>query len=144
MAPPWRSFALVEPTYILLPSQKARQVIMMRCCFAWVCMYVCISADCAMQFYAYVCISATFAQYNPLLAYVWPSRLRNYCTIQWPKCARGRLLPGLCGPYLMEEHNRKRFNSLPRSLRITYNFSDALKTHLTVCRVCCPFNNQIR
>ena len=37
-------------------------------------MYVCISPDCTMQFYACVCISATLAQYNPILAYVCPSR----------------------------------------------------------------------
>ena len=47
----------------------------------YVCMYVCISKDCAIQFYACVCISATLAQYNPMLAYVCPSRLCNYCTI---------------------------------------------------------------
>ena len=98
-------------------------------------MYVCISADCAMQFYSCVCISATLAQYNPMFAaYVCPSRLCNYCTIQWPKCAWDDydpgLLPGLCGQYLMEEHNHKRFKSLPRSLRIAYDFSDAMKTHL--------------
>ena len=101
-----------------------------------------------MQFYACVCISATIAQYNPMLEYVCPSRLCNYCTIQWPKCAPGDdyspgLLPGLCGPYLMEEHNHKRFKSLLRSLRNAYNFSDALKTHLNVCRVCCPLNDSI-
>ena len=75
-----------------LPSQKARQVNVMHCHFVWVCMYVCmyvcISADCAMQFYACVCISTTLAQYNPMLAYVYPSPLRNYYTIPWPKCAR--------------------------------------------------------
>ena len=54
------------------------------------------------------------------------------------------LLPGLCGLYLIEEHNHKRFKSLGCSLRIAYDFSDALKTHLNVCRVCCPLNDQIR
>ena len=80
---------------LLLPSRKARQVIAMHCPFMWVCMYVCISADCAMQFCACVCISTTFAQYNPMLTYVCPSRLCNYCTIQWPKCAQGRCLPSV-------------------------------------------------
>ena len=113
----------------------------------YVCMYVCISADCAMQFYACVCISATLAQYNPMLPYVYPSRLHNYCTIQWPKCATRDdydpgLLPGLCGLYLMEEHYHKRL-SLPRSLHIAYDFSNILKIHLNVCRVCCPLNDQI-
>ena len=32
-------------------------------------MYVCISTACAMQFYAFVCISATLAQYNSMLMY---------------------------------------------------------------------------
>ena len=73
-----------------------------------------------------------------MLAYVCPSRLHNYCTIQWPKCVPGDdygpgLLPDLCGPYLMEEHNHKCFKSLPCSLRIVYDFSDALKMHLNVC-----------
>ena len=36
----------------------------------YVCMYVCISAVCTMQFYACVCISATLAQYNPMFACV--------------------------------------------------------------------------
>ena len=110
-------------------------------------MYVCISTACAMQFYACVCISVMLAQYNPMLPYVHPSCLQNYCTIQWPKCATGDdydpgLLPGLCGPYLMEEHNHKRL-SLPCSLRIAYDFSNALKIHLNVCQVCCPLNDQI-
>ena len=83
-----------------------------------------------MQFLACVCISAMLVQYNPMLAYVYPSRLCNYCTIQWPKCAPRDdygpgLLPVLCGPYLMEEHGHKCFKSLPRSLRIAYDFSDA-------------------
>ena len=94
-------------------------------------MYVCISTDCAMQFYSCVCISATLAQYNPMRAYVCPSRLCNYCTIQWPKCALDDYDPGLLpGLYLMEEHNHKCFKSPPRSLRIAYDFSDAMKTHL--------------
>ena len=29
------------------------------------------------------------AQYNPMLAYVYPSRLHNACTTTRPKCARG-------------------------------------------------------
>ena len=101
-----------------------------------------------MQFYACVCISASLAQYNPMLAYVCPSRLHNYCTIQWPNVPPGTiaapgLLPGLCGPYLMEEHNHKHFKSLPRSLHIAYDFSNALKIHLNVCPVCCPLNDEI-
>ena len=101
-------------------------------------MYVCISVDCAIQFYACVCIPAMLAQYNPMLAYVCLSRLCNYCAIQWSKCVPGDdygpgLLPGLCGPYLMKEHNHKCFKSLPRSLRIAYDFNDALKIHLNVC-----------
>ena len=55
--------------------RKARQVIMMRCRFAWVCMYV--------------CISTTLAQYNPMFAHVYPSRLCNACTATRPKCAPG-------------------------------------------------------
>ena len=131
----------------LLPSRKARQVIVMRC-FAWVCMYACISADCAMQFYACVCISATLAQSNPMLTYVCPSCLGNYCAIQWPKCAPGTITAPeyclACVTRILEEHNHRFFKSLSRSLRIAYNFSNALKIHLTVCRVCCPLNNQIR
>ena len=112
-------------------------------------MYVCTSTDCAMLFYACVCVSAMLAQYNPILAYVCLSCLHTYCAIQWPKYAPGddyglRLLPGLCGLYLMEEHNHKCFKYLPRSLRIAYDFSDALKIHLNVCRVCCPLNDQIQ
>ena len=84
-------------------------------------------------------------QCNSMLVYVYPQCLRNtilssrmfvmlvqlYCAIQWPKCAPrdnyGPRLPGLCGPYLMKEHNHKRFKSLPRSLCITCDFSNALK-----------------
>ena len=75
------------------------------------CMYV--RNACAIQSNARVCMSVTLR------------------TIEWPKCAPGDnygpgLLPGLCGPYLMEEHDHKRFKSLPRSLRIAYDFSDTL------------------
>ena len=82
-----------------------------------------------------------------------------YCTLYTNTCCRnseaklcpgddygpGRL-PGLCVAriYLMEEHDHKCFKSLLRSLRIAYDFSDALKTHLNVCRVCCPLNDQIQ
>ena len=52
-------------------------------------MYVCISAACTMQFYACVCISATLVQYNPMLVYVYPSRLHNACTTTRSKCAPG-------------------------------------------------------
>ena len=100
-----------------------------------------------------------------MLVYVDPQRLRNtiLCSRTYVRhaCATiaqfsGQnvpgddygpgLLPGLCGPYLMEECNRmhKRCKSLPRSLRIAFNFSNALKIHLNVCRVCCPLNDQIR
>ena len=115
----------------------------------YVCLYACISTACARQFYACECVFATLAQYNPMLAYVCPSRLCNYCTIQWPKCAPGddygpRLLPGLHGQDFMDEHNHKHFKSLPRSLRIVHDFSNALKIHLNVCWVCSPLNNQIQ
>ena len=88
-------------------------------------------------------------QYNAILAYVCPSRfaqfLRNSVAKMCPVDNYGPgLLPGLGGPYLMQEHDHKRFKSLPRSLRIAYDFSDALKIHLNVCRVCCPLNDQIR
>ena len=71
---------------ILLLSRKARQVIMMRCRFAWICMYVCmyihklhnailclcmyIRNTCAIQSYARVCMSVTLctmlAQFSSL------------------------------------------------------------------------------
>ena len=73
-----------------------------------------------------------------MLAYVCPSRFApgyNYGP---------GLLPGLCGPYLIEEHDQKRFKSLLHSLHISCDFSDALKIHLNDCRVCCPLNDQIR
>ena len=79
--------------------------------------------------------------------YVYPQRFCNYCTIQWPKCAPGddygpEILPGLCGPYLMEEHNHKHFTSLPRLLRIAYDFSDAFKSpyimHDSIPPLCHP------
>ena len=41
-----------------------------------------------MQFYACVCISATLVQYNPMLTYVYPSRLRSN---QVKMCPGGRL-----------------------------------------------------
>ena len=93
------------------------------------CMY--IRTACTIQSLAHVCMSVTL------------------CTIEWPKWAHGDnygpgLLPGLCGLYPMEEHDHKRFKSLPHSLRIAYDFSDALKIHLNVWRVCCPLNDQIR
>ena len=96
-------------------------------------MYVCISADCAMEFYASVCISATLAQYNPMLAYVCLSRLCNYCTILWPKCAQGQLRPWTTAwPVWPVSYGRTQpqafLKSLPHSLRIAYDFSDALKT----------------
>ena len=102
-----------------------------------------------MQFYACVCTSATLVQYNPMLVYVCPSHfvqcLCNSVAKMCPVDDYGPgLLPGLGGPYLMQEHDHKRFKSLPRSLRIAYDFSDALKVHLNVCRVCCPLNDQIR
>ena len=125
-----------------LPSQKARQVNVMHCHFVWVCMYVCmyisrlrnailclcmyIRNACTIQSYARVCISVTLAQL-----------LHNSVA---KMCPGPRLLPGLCGPYLMEEHNKP----LPRSLRIAYDFSNALKIHLNVCRVCCALNDQIQ
>ena len=110
----------------------------------YVCMYVCISADCTMQFYDGVCISATLALYNPMLVYVCPSRLHNYCAIQWPKCATGTITaPDYClagvTRILWKNTTHKHFKSLPRSLPIAYNFSDTLKTHLNVCQLCCPF-----
>ena len=98
-------------------------------------MYVCISTDCTMQFYACVCISTTLVQYNPMLAYVCRSRfaqcLRNSVAKMnpWGRLRPG-LLPGLCGPCLMEEHDHKRFKSQPCSLRIVYDFSDTLKIQL--------------
>ena len=95
-------------------------------------MYVCIFTDCAMQFYACVCISATLAQYNPMLVYVCPSHFAQSSGQNVPPRDNygPGLLPGLCDLYLMEEHDHKRFKSLPRSLRIAYDF-------------CCPLNNQI-
>ena len=112
----------------------------------------------------YVCMYEypQIAQCNSMLVYVHPQHLRNksYARVCMSvACATiaqfsnqnvpgddygPRLLPGLCGLYLMEEHNHKCFKSLPHSLHIAYDFSDALKTHLNVCRVCCPFNDQIR
>ena len=35
----------------------------------------------------------------------------------------------------MEEHNHKRFKSLPHSLRIAYDFRSNFKIHLNVCRL---------
>ena len=75
--------------------------------------------------------------------YVYSQRLHNYSTIQWQKCVPGDdycpgLLLRLCGPYLMEEHNYKRFKSLPRSLRIAYDFSDTLKIHLKFVELSFP------
>ena len=48
-------------------------------------MYVClyISADCAMQFYACVCISATFAQYNPIIRAWKEGGCRRGIVAQW-------------------------------------------------------------
>ena len=48
---------------------------MMHCRFAWVCMYI--------------CISATLVQYNPMLVHVYSLRLRNACATMRPKCASG-------------------------------------------------------
>ena len=70
------------------------------------------------------------------------------CNNEAKMCPRDDYVPGLLTPVWpisYGEHNHKRFKSLPRSLRIAYDFSDALKTHLNVCRrVCCPLNDQIR
>ena len=93
------------------------------------CMY--IRNACTIQFHARVCMSVML------------------CTIEWPKCAPGDnygpgLLPGLCGLFLMEEHNHKCFKSLPRSLRMAYDFRNDLKIHVNVCRVCYPSNEQGR
>ena len=57
----------------------------------YVCMYV--FADCAMQFYACVCISAMLAQYNPMLAYVCPSLCAMLRRSVAKMCPRGRLRP---------------------------------------------------
>ena len=69
----------------------------------YVCMYV--SADCAMQFFACVCISATLAQYNPMLAYVCPTLvqlLRNSMAKMCPGDDYGPgLLPGPTYAYTM-------------------------------------------
>ena len=95
-----------------------------------------IQNACKIQSYARVCMSVTLAQLLcNSVAKMCPGD--NYS----PK-----LLPaaGLCGPYFMEKHSHKHFKSLPRSLRIAYNFSNALKIHFNVCRVCCPLNDQIR
>ena len=101
-------------------------------CNSILCMY--IRSACAIQSYAHVCMSVMLAQ---LL-----------CNSVAKMCYRDDygpgLLPDLCGLYLMEEHNHKHFKSLPHSLRIAYDVSDALKTHLNVCQVCCPLNDQIR
>ena len=100
-------------------------------------LYVCITADCAIQLYTCVC-NLQRLRNTILCLRMYVSCLRNYCAIQWPKCAPGDnydpgLLPGLCGPYLMEECNHKCFMSLPRSLSIAYDFRDAFKIHLNVC-----------
>ena len=115
----------------------------------YVCMYICRLYNAILCLCMYICSLC-----NTILCscfYVWLSRLHNYCAIKWPKCAPRddygpRLLPGLCGLYFMEEHNHmyKRFKSVPCSLRIVYDFCDTLKTHLIVCRVCCPLNGQYR
>ena len=93
-----------------------------RLCNAILCLCMYIRSTCAIQSYACVCMfvaCATIAQFSG----------QNV-----PRDNYGpRLLPGLCGLYLMEEHNHKRFKSLPHSLRIVYDFNDALKTHLNVC-----------
>ena len=121
----------------------------MHCRFAWVCMYV----------------YPQLAQCNLMLVYVYPQRLCNtilcsrmyIChactTIVQFSCQN--VSPGTNTPpdYCLtcvahipsiEEHNQKHFKSLPCSLRIAYNFSNALKIHLNVCRVCFPLNDQIR
>ena len=100
----------------------------------YVCMYVCM--------YVYLQI----AQCNSMLVYVYPQRLHNtiLCSRMYirhacttiaqfsnqnvpPGTIYGHgLLPGLRGPYLMEEHNHKRFKSQPCSLRIAYTISVTL------------------
>ena len=51
-------------------------------------LYVCISVACAIDFYACVCVSAMLAQYNPVLARVYPLHLCNACATTRPKRAR--------------------------------------------------------
>ena len=72
-----------------------------------------VSADCAMQFHACVCISAMLVQYNPMLAYVCLSHLHNFAQFSGQNVLRDDyspgLLPGRCDPYLMEEHDPQAF-----------------------------------
>ena len=85
------------------------------------CMYICNA--CAVQSYARLCMSVTVVQL-----------LCNSVAKMCPGDDYGPgLLPGLCGPYLMKEHNHKCFKSLPRSLRIAYDFNDALKIMFAEC-----------
>ena len=124
-----------------LSSQKARQVIVMRCRFAWLCMYTCISADCTMQFYACACISTTLAQYNPMLVSV-----HHACTTTAQSSGQNVQRYTTAWPVWPVSNGRtqhKHFKSLLCSLRIAYDFSDPLKINLNVCRVCCPLNDQI-
>ena len=87
------------------------------------CLYMYICNACAIQSYACVCMSVILAQL-----------LHNSVAKMCPGDDYSpRLLPGPCDPYLMEEHNHKHFKSLPRSLHIAYNFSNALKLHLSYC-----------
>ena len=131
---------------ILLPSQKVRQVIVMHYRFC-VGMYVCISADCAMLFYACVCISAMLAQYNSMLVYVCLSRFAQLSgqnvplgTITAPDYCLA------CVARFLWKNTTTSVSSpgLPRSLRMAYNFRNDLKIYLNVYRVCYPLNKQGR
>ena len=102
----------------------------------YVCIYVCISTDCTIQSYARVCIRyacTTIVQFSGQNVPPGTITAPDYCLA----CG---------GPYLMEEQLQA-FQVLagqPRSLHIVYDFSNALKIHLNVCRVCCPLNVQIQ
>ena len=95
----------------------------------------------------YVCISATLVQYNPMLVYVGSSRFAQLSGQNVPPgtiTAPDYCLACVARIFSMEEHDHKRFKSLPRSLRMAYDFRNDLKIHLNVCRVCCPLKDQIR
>ena len=95
-----------------------------------------------------------------MIVYLYPSRLRNtiLCTCMYLHSARTSIVqfhgqnvsPGtimaldycVARIFSMEEHKHKRFKSLPRSLRTTYNFRNDLKIHLNVCQVCCSWKDR--
>ena len=109
-------------------------VIVMRCRFAWVCMYV------RVQFYACVCIcNACAIQSSARVCIYLRHALRNNCAIQWPKCASGDdygpgLLPGLWARILWKNTTTSVSSPCPLiAHRVRFQWRFNLKIHLNVC-----------